>query len=208
MRRRLNYANVTATLALFFAMSGGALAAKHYLVSSTKQISPKVLRALKGNAGAKGATGAAGAAGLQGKEGPAGKTGANGERGPSSAFNTNSGTNILSFPGKANEKLTVATLNLPAGNFTVLGKLIANNNSTTIPSVNCELLIGGTVIDPGFDVVRLGKEGEQADRQYIVLSGEGSLSSPGAADIVCTTTTTEGNYLDRSITAVQVGSVG
>jgi hypothetical protein len=46
MRRRLNYANVTATLALFFAMSGGALAAKRYLINSTKQINPKVLKAL------------------------------------------------------------------------------------------------------------------------------------------------------------------
>jgi hypothetical protein len=46
MRRYLTYANVTATLALVFAMSGGALAAKHYLLSSTKQISPKVLEGL------------------------------------------------------------------------------------------------------------------------------------------------------------------
>jgi hypothetical protein len=68
----LNYANVTATLALFFAMSGGALAAKHYLINSTKQINPKVLRALKGN---KGPTGPAGAVGAQGKEGVAGKEG-------------------------------------------------------------------------------------------------------------------------------------
>jgi hypothetical protein len=44
MRRHINYANVVATLALVFAMSGGALAAKHYLVSSPKQISPKVLK--------------------------------------------------------------------------------------------------------------------------------------------------------------------
>ncbi|MFI4990826.1 MAG: hypothetical protein ACHQHO_07930 [Solirubrobacterales bacterium] len=40
----MNYANVVATLALVFAMSGGALAAKHYLLSSPKQISPKVLK--------------------------------------------------------------------------------------------------------------------------------------------------------------------
>jgi hypothetical protein len=44
MRRHLSYANVTATLALLFAMSGGALAAKHYLVTKTNQISPKVLQ--------------------------------------------------------------------------------------------------------------------------------------------------------------------
>jgi hypothetical protein len=44
MRKRLSYANVAATMALVFSMSGGALAAKHYLLSSTKQISPKVLK--------------------------------------------------------------------------------------------------------------------------------------------------------------------
>jgi hypothetical protein len=44
MRRYLSYANITATLALVFAMSGGALAAKHYLVTKTNQISPKVLK--------------------------------------------------------------------------------------------------------------------------------------------------------------------
>src|SRR5256885_12061618 len=82
LRRHLNYANVIATLALFFALSGGALAAKHYLINSTKQINPKVLKALKGNRGAKGATGATGPPGTasaagkavpQGKEGPAAK---------------------------------------------------------------------------------------------------------------------------------------
>jgi hypothetical protein len=67
-----------ATLALFFAMSGGALAAKHYLVNSTKQINPKVLRALKGKTGP---TGPAGALGAQGKEGAAGKEGKEGKEG-------------------------------------------------------------------------------------------------------------------------------
>jgi collagen type VII alpha len=78
MRRHLNYANVVATFALLFAMSGGALAAKHYLINSTKQINPKVLKKLKGNAGKTGKTGAtgpAGAAGSQGKEGPQGIAG-------------------------------------------------------------------------------------------------------------------------------------
>jgi hypothetical protein len=78
MRRRLTYANVTATLALFFALSGGALAASHYLVNSTKQINPRVLRALRGHDGASGASGAMGA---QGKEGPRGAEGPAGERG-------------------------------------------------------------------------------------------------------------------------------
>ncbi len=79
MRRRLSYANVTATLALVFAMSGGALAANHYLINSTKQIKPSVLKSLKG------AAGPAGSAGPAGPAGPAGAAGAQGTQGPAGA---------------------------------------------------------------------------------------------------------------------------
>src|SRR4029077_10960857 len=72
VRRRLSYANVTATLALVLAMSGGALAANHYLINSTKQINPKVLKKLKGHNGKNGAKGANGTAGAQGPQGPQG----------------------------------------------------------------------------------------------------------------------------------------
>src|ERR1700736_5282305 len=84
MHRRLSYANVTATLALFFAMSGGALAAKHYLINSAKQINPKVFTALKGKpgaTGAKGTTGATGSTGAAGSTGAPGKEGATGKEG-------------------------------------------------------------------------------------------------------------------------------
>jgi hypothetical protein len=75
MRKRLSYANVAATLALVFSMTGGALAANHYLISSTKQIKPSVLAKLKGNAGARGAQGGQGGQGPQGAQGPAGPAG-------------------------------------------------------------------------------------------------------------------------------------
>lgn len=78
IRRRLTYANVAATFALVFSMSGGALAATHYLIGSKKQISPKVLKELKGNAGARGATGASGPQGPAGAQGPQGAAGAAG----------------------------------------------------------------------------------------------------------------------------------
>ncbi len=83
LRKRLTYANVVATLALLFAMSGGALAAGHYLITSTKQISPKVLKSLRGANGKLGAPGPAGAAGPAGSTGPGGKEGpvGKGERG-------------------------------------------------------------------------------------------------------------------------------
>jgi Collagen triple helix repeat (20 copies) len=82
IRRNLNYASVVATLALVFALSGGALAASHYLINSTKQISPKVLAKLKGRAGAPGAPGAQGSPGAIGPVGPQGKQGAEGKEGP------------------------------------------------------------------------------------------------------------------------------
>jgi collagen type I alpha len=82
IRKRFTFANVALTLALVFAMTGGAYAAKKYLITSTKQISPKVLSALKGKAGPAGSAGAVGAAGAAGPVGPAGPVGAKGETGP------------------------------------------------------------------------------------------------------------------------------
>jgi hypothetical protein len=79
IKRRVTYANVVATLALVFAMSGGALAAHHYLVNSVNQINPKVVKKLKGKKGARGRTGATGATGATG---PAGKDGKDGAAGP------------------------------------------------------------------------------------------------------------------------------
>ena len=109
MRRRLCYANVVATLALVFAMSGGALAAGHYLLTSTSQVSPKVLKALHGKSGsagyrrdrsarpagatgAPGATGATGATGAVGAPGPAGTAGAAGAPGKDGSPWTAGGT--------------------------------------------------------------------------------------------------------------------
>ena len=48
-------ATLVAYLALFVVLGGGtAFAAKHYLITSTKQIKPNVLRALRGATGATG----------------------------------------------------------------------------------------------------------------------------------------------------------
>lgn len=84
LRRRVTYANVAMTLTLVFAMTGGAFAAKHWVITSTKQIKPNVLKQLKGKRGPEGKPGPMGPEGKQGpigSEGKAGKDGTNGTNG-------------------------------------------------------------------------------------------------------------------------------
>jgi hypothetical protein len=71
LRTRFGLPGVIATVALVFAMAGGAFAAK-YLITSTSQIKPSVLKKLKG---------ATGPQGPQGPQGPAGPAGASGKDG-------------------------------------------------------------------------------------------------------------------------------
>jgi hypothetical protein len=69
---------------LVFALGGTSYAASTYLITSTNQIAPSVLKNLKGDRGPRGyvgATGAQGSAGLTGGTGPIGLTGALGAPG-------------------------------------------------------------------------------------------------------------------------------
>ena len=88
---------VVAVIALVFALTGSAVAAKRYLITNTQQISPAALKQIAklaakqgaqgvagtpGAPGAPGTAGATGAAGAEGKEGAAGKEGVAGPPGP------------------------------------------------------------------------------------------------------------------------------
>jgi hypothetical protein len=90
VRKHITPATVLAFVALVFAMSGGAYAASRYVITSTKQIKPSVLKSLQGKAGPAGKNGAigpggpagaAGAAGAKGETGAAGTNGTKGEKG-------------------------------------------------------------------------------------------------------------------------------
>jgi hypothetical protein len=70
--RRSSLATVLAALALFVSLGGTAVAARHYLITSTAQIKPSVVRQLHGSTGARGAAGPQGPAGSQGTAGPPG----------------------------------------------------------------------------------------------------------------------------------------
>ena len=91
LRFRPTYSNVVATLALFFALAGGAWAATQLPKESvgTAQlkngaVTPGKLsaEAKKGSAGARGQAGPQGALGPRGTEGPRGENGAEGATGP------------------------------------------------------------------------------------------------------------------------------
>ncbi len=111
--RRPSPAFVLACLALFVALGGTAAAAHHFLITSTTQIKPSVLRTLHG------ATGRPGASGATGPAGPQGPAGAQGPAGPSnlSALTIVRAHDLLVKPTK--EATSIATC--PAGSHVLSG---------------------------------------------------------------------------------------
>jgi hypothetical protein len=75
-RRLTDPALIIAIIALVFALGGSAIAAKRYLITNAKQISPAALKQLE-----KLASGKAGPAGANGANGVSGKNGSNGSPG-------------------------------------------------------------------------------------------------------------------------------
>ena len=85
------------------------LAANSYLINSTKQINPKVLKKLTGKPGKTGAVGSNGATGAAGATGPAGASGTKGEKGETGSKGEKG------EPGQKGEAGLSALSTLPAG---------------------------------------------------------------------------------------------
>ncbi len=193
VRRRFTFANVALTLALVFAMSGGALAASKYLITSSKQIKPSVLASLKGKAGDNGAQGAAGA---QGPAGPAGAKGENGAAGANGTSGTN-GASVTSTPlGVGNEHCKEGGSEFVAASgasYACNGKAGKEGKEGspwtaggTLPAEKTETggwAVGNVVNSRGypqfvaFSFPIMLKEPLEASHVHIVEEGEGGLSS-------------------------------
>ena len=120
---------------------------------------------------------------------------------------TNSATGILSFTGADQ---TVASLNLPAGSYLVTAALTANNNSASVNEVECKLRLNTTVIDstsPDATRLPLSATGTGGERESIALTSAGTLASAGTANVVCAADIATGNWLSRTITAVQISTL-
>jgi hypothetical protein len=116
IRRRLTIANIFTMLALVFAMSAGAYAAKkHFLITSTKQIKPSVVAQLKGKTGSTGVQGSVGPAGPHGPAGAAGKDGPQGEKGENGANGESVTSKALTVNDNACEKLGGAEFKVGTG---------------------------------------------------------------------------------------------
>lgn len=208
MRRHLNYANVVATFALLFAMSGGALAAKHYLINSTKQIKPSVLKKLKGNTGKTGATGPAGPQGVQGKEGAQGKEGPTGIGPAFSAFHDGS---VEITSNEANKQTSVATLDgLPAGKYVINAKLYTFDENVTEDVVICRLAAEGDSDEVITRTSSSAKAGFADSIATFPLQIVHQFNSTGSATVSCYVSSGEHKLIfanHTKITAIQVSAL-
>jgi hypothetical protein len=201
LRRHLTYANVAATLALLFAMSGGALAASHYLINSTRQINPKVLRRLKGKRGPAGIPGIS----IQGPSGVSikGQRGEPGHEGPAglSALSTlpsgRSESGVYGIApantaksGSLKQSITFA-LALPA----VIAPANIEYTASATPTKNCT---GPGHAERGFLCLYSG--GATGVEAPVVFEAEDGLSTKGTGRV--------GFILEWAITAENSSDVG
>ncbi|HEY5193273.1 MAG TPA: collagen-like protein [Solirubrobacteraceae bacterium] len=224
IRRRVTYANVAMTLALVFAMTGGAYAAKKYLITSTRQISPKVLSSLKGKAGPAGPAGpagTAGAAGIAGSQGPAGAPGAKGETGPAGLAGSAGPAGAKGAPGSPWTAGGTLPSKATETGVWAFGLVPPGTNVTTLRvSISFPIQLAGGLSGAGCETVEpnpqphvadtcqvhyinaAGKEAIEAGEEVTSTACTGSTASPTAAPgnlCVYTTRLTAATSLNRSI---------
>jgi Collagen triple helix repeat (20 copies) len=205
-RSRVSPSTVIATVALVFAMAGGAYAAGRYVITSTKQISPKVLKSLQGKAGAAGAKGAAGANGAAGATGPAGPAGPGGAAGGKGETGAKGEPGTKGEKGLQGEKGTTGfTATLPS-KATEKGAwaLQSNSENAAITSVSFPIPLETALTEANVFFIPPGEEGTVDPSQC-----PGSVANPEAAEgDFCVYTTGLGGMSPFSSGAIEDPSQG
>jgi len=178
VRARVSYANVVATLAILFSMTGAAVAAKHYLINSTSQINPKVLKAIEGRH-----TGTPGAAGAQGPVGPAGPAGPQGAQGNAGPPGVTGPTGSEGPPGQVQKPAVFSKTLSPASEFEETTELFKLNGEEIKATFVCGKGSAGTATasikitaptssrgDSGLDAINKESNGPPEQTKNLVQS--------------------------------------
>jgi hypothetical protein len=204
IRQHLSYANVAATLALVFAMSGGAIAATGGFTAASSSIKAcvgangvlKVLSGKKCKSGQKavfwnqqgpaGSRGATGAQGATGATGPTGTAGLNGAPGPSAttALTANNALALGGIPASDFTRSDCASTTGQIKGFALVSKDLPNRFAPVSPSYNCsgqpvEALEGE--VGTGIYIVRFS--GNPAEIAMATAVDDEPLQAPGVASV-------------------------
>lgn len=182
---------VIAVVALVASLAGSAVAANKYLITSTKQIKPSVLKKLKGKrgpvgpAGAVGATGATGQTGSTGATGPAGTTGAKGDTGatgPAGPSLVRIDSSKTTAQGLSTSFVAKDAVTLDPGTYLVMAK--ADVTSPSDQTITCRLRLnsGGTAADTTVQSVLTGA------KQNLQLMGQLTAASGDLVNLECSAT--------------------
>ena len=192
--RRPSYAEVAATLALFVALGGTAVAGTTLLISGEnvkdhsltgvdienaslglKTFSPAARKALRGSNGAPGARGPQGPQGSQGLRGPAGPEGATGPQGSPGAgitTGTASGADVVDYQ----DFTPLVSYALPAGgDYVIFTNLTVHNTGANGEYLNCAFRLDGNLI---------GAAGVDTTAGSTVTGNSvGAFNAPGAGTV-------------------------
>jgi hypothetical protein len=157
---------VVAVVALIVALSGTALGATKYVIRSTKQISPKVLKKLRGKSGA------------TGPQGPKGDTGAKGDAGPSEVLVKDIADGSVS----ANPGAIGSAISPGAGSYLVRAQgTLTSGTSSSSQIIKCRIDTASTAGTPQtFWLAQLGQVGESiavfAQRAVTLTAADSTVS--------------------------------